>query len=83
MDRGQTALDCVFAMMEERKLRVRDLFETLDADGSGSVDADELREAFAKHDMVLGVDDVRATTDPWPIDLGVVPPWSALCFRSC
>ena len=67
--RGQTALDCVFAMMEERKLRVRDLFETLDADGSGSVDADELREAFAKHDMVLGVDDVSATTNPADLSL--------------
>ena len=71
VNRGQTALDCVFAMMEERKLRVRDLFETLDADGSGSVDADELREAFAKHDMVLGADDVRATTDPAGLNLSL------------
>ena len=60
---GQSALDCVFAMMEERKLRVRDLFSTLDADGSGSVDASELKSAFAKHDMALGMDDVKELMD--------------------
>ena len=54
-----SALESVFSMMEDKKLRVRDLFRSLDRDGSGSIDATELREAFARHDIPLRAGDVR------------------------
>jgi hypothetical protein len=45
-------------MLEDKKLRLVDLFHTLDADHSGFVDAAELHAAFGKHGLrVVGADE--------------------------
>ena len=56
---GRAAIDLrdgfsmVFEMMEDKKLRSADLFNSLDRDSGGTVDASELREAFARHGVEL------------------------------
>ena len=65
---GGNALDRIFAMMEDKKLRLRDLFNTLDEDGSGSVDAAELVAAFARHGVNATVDEVTELLDTLDVD---------------
>jgi hypothetical protein len=51
-------------MLEDKKLRLVDLFHTLDADHSGFVDAAELHAAFGKHGLrVVGAAGVAHDDD--------------------
>jgi hypothetical protein len=67
-DSETTALDRIFDMMEDKKLRLVDLFHSLDRDGSGSVDAAELVSAFAQHGVHATVDEVGELLDRLDVD---------------
>ena len=49
----EQVLDSVFALMDTHKLRTVDLLHSLDRDSGGTVDATELKEAFAHHGVQL------------------------------
>ena len=56
----QGGFTTVFAMMEDKKLRSADLFNSLDRDSGGTVDASELRDAFAQHGVELKEPEAKA-----------------------
>ena len=67
-DPETSALNRIFEMMEDKKLRLVDLFHSLDRDGSGSIDAAELVSAFAQHGVHATVDEVSELLDRLDVD---------------
>ena len=55
-------------MMEDKKLRLVDLFHSLDRDGSGTIDAAELVAAFSRHGVNATVDEVSELLNELDVD---------------
>ena len=54
----ERALDRIFDLLEDKKLRFVDLFRTLDRDHSGYVEAAELHAAFRRHGIAATAEEV-------------------------
>ena len=63
-----SAIDRFFATLEEKKLRFMDLFAMIDVDKSGSVDASELADVFARHELPISSEEIQLILSDLDVD---------------